>query len=64
MRILFIGSRLYDDVDYYVRKKGIESILTESNEDAINFLLDEFFIYHGLDDIEKSLLYCVYVFWL
>ena len=45
MRILFIGSRLYDDVDYYVRKKGIESILTESNEDAINLdLPDQVFI--------------------
>ena len=30
MKILFIGSRLYDDVDFYVKKKGIESILTES----------------------------------
>ena len=24
-----------------------------SNEDALNFLLDEFFIYHGLEDLEK-----------
>lgn len=41
MKILFIGSRLYDDVDYYVKEKGIESILTESNEDAINLDLPD-----------------------
>ena len=35
MKILFIGSRLYDDIDYYVRENGIESIITESNEDII-----------------------------
>ena len=28
-------------------------MLNKSNEDAFNFLLDEFFIYHDLDDIEK-----------
>ena len=45
MKILFIGSRLYDDVDWYVKSKGIESILTESNEDAINLdLPDQVFI--------------------
>ena len=45
MKILFIGSRLYDDIDYYVKRKGIESILTESNEDAINLdLPDQVFI--------------------
>lgn len=51
MRILFIGSRLYDDVDYYVRKKGIESILTESNEDAINLDLPDqvFIVPRGMD---------------
>ena len=31
MKILFIGSRLYDDIDWYVKSKGIESVLTESN---------------------------------
>ena len=41
MKILFIGSRLYDDVDFYVREKGIESILTESNENAINLDLPD-----------------------
>lgn len=41
MKILFIGSRLYDDIDYYVRENGIESIITESNEDAINLDLPD-----------------------
>ncbi len=45
MKILFIGSRLYDDIDWYVRSKGIESVLTESNEEAINLdLPDQVFI--------------------
>ena len=29
MKILFIGSRLYDDIDYYVRENGIESIIPD-----------------------------------
>lgn len=41
MKILFIGSRLYDDVHYYVSEKGIESVLTESNENAINLDLPD-----------------------
>ena len=51
MKILFIGSRLYDDVDYYVREKGIESILTESNENAINLDLPDqvFIVPRGMD---------------
>ena len=51
MKILFIGSRLYDDIDYYVRKKGIESILTESNEKAINLDLPDqvFIVPRGMD---------------
>lgn len=51
MKILFIGSRLYDDVDWYVRKKGIESVLTESNEDAINLDLPDqvFIVPRGMD---------------
>lgn len=45
MKILFIGSRLFDDVYYYLKEKGIESILTESNENALNLdLADECFI--------------------
>ena len=45
MKLLFIGSRLYDDIDWYVRSKGIESVLTESNEEAVNLdLPDQVFI--------------------
>ena len=36
MKVLFIGSRLYDDIAYHVDKLGIESIITESNEEAPN----------------------------
>lgn len=55
MKILFIGSRLYDDVDYYVREKNIYSILTESNENAINLdLPDEVIIVsRGMDEPKK-----------
>lgn len=51
MKILFIGSRLYDDIDWYVRKKGIESVLTESNEDAVNLDLPDqvFIVPRGMD---------------
>ncbi len=51
MKILFIGSRLYDDIDWYVRKKGIESVLTESNEEAINLDLPDqvFIVPRGMD---------------
>ncbi|WP_296808263.1 acetyl-CoA carboxylase biotin carboxylase subunit family protein [uncultured Methanobrevibacter sp.] len=51
MKILFIGSRLYDDIDYYVRQKGIDSILTESNEEAINLDLPDqvFIVPRGMD---------------
>lgn len=55
MKILFIGSRLYDDVDFYVREKNIESILTESNENAINLELpDEVVIVpRGMEEPKK-----------
>lgn len=36
MKILFIGSRLFDDAAWYAKKHGIESIITESNKNAIN----------------------------
>ena len=51
MKILFIGSRLYDDVDYFVKQNGIESILTESNEEAINLDLPDqvFIVPRGMD---------------
>ena len=51
MKLLFIGSRLYDDLDWYVRSKGIESVLTESNENAINLDLPDqvFIVPRGMD---------------
>ena len=51
MKILFIGSRLYDDIDWYVKSKGIESVLTESNEDAVNLDLPDqvFIVPRGMD---------------
>ncbi|MCC7554485.1 MAG: ATP-grasp domain-containing protein [Methanobacteriaceae archaeon] len=45
MKILFIGARLFDDISYYLKEKGIHSILTESNKDAINLdLADEYYL--------------------
>lgn len=51
MKLLFIGSRLYDDLDWYVKSKGIESVLTESNENAINLDLPDqvFIVPRGMD---------------
>ncbi len=51
MKLLFIGSRLYDDIDWYVKNKCIESVLTESNEDAINLDLPDqvFIVPRGMD---------------
>ncbi len=51
MKLLFIGSRLYDDIDWYVKRKGIESVLTESNEEAINLDLPDqvFIVPRGMD---------------
>ncbi|MBQ2831090.1 acetyl-CoA carboxylase biotin carboxylase subunit family protein [Methanobrevibacter sp.] len=51
MKILFIGSRLYDDIDWYVKSKGVESVLTESNEEAINLDLPDqvFIVPRGMD---------------
>lgn len=52
MKILFIGSRLFDDVVFYLKENGIESILTESNPNAPNIdLADKFFIVsRGMDE--------------
>lgn len=36
MKILFIGARLFNEVAYFARSKGIDTILTESNPDSIN----------------------------
>ena len=42
---------MYDDLDWYVRSKGIESVLTESNENAINLDLPDqvFIVPRGMD---------------
>lgn len=55
MKVLFIGSRLYDDVAYHVDKLGIESIITESNENAPNLdLPDKYYIVpRGMDEPAK-----------
>ncbi|MCL2157700.1 MAG: ATP-grasp domain-containing protein [Methanobrevibacter sp.] len=45
MKILFVGARLFDDIFFYLKEKGIKSILTESNKDSPNLeLADESFI--------------------
>ena len=42
---MFIGARLFDDIYFYLKEKGIKSILTESNNDSPNLdLADEVFI--------------------
>jgi len=42
MKILFIGARLFDDVDFYLKENQIESILTESNPDSPNLDLADY----------------------
>lgn len=39
MKILFIGSRLFDDVSWYLKQENISSVITESNENAANLNL-------------------------
>ena len=55
MKLLFIGSRLYDDIDWYLKRKNIESILTESNENAINLDLPDqvFIVPRGMDGTKQ-----------
>lgn len=54
-KILFIGSRLYDDVAYHADSLGIESILTESNENAPNLDLPTkyYIVPRGFDEPMK-----------
>ncbi|MBZ9571284.1 ATP-grasp domain-containing protein [Methanobrevibacter sp. TMH8] len=51
MKILFIGARLFDDVDFYLKENNIESVLTESNPNSPN--LDcadfKFIVPRGMD---------------
>lgn len=52
MKILFVGSRLFDDAAWYAKKLGIETIVTESNDHAINLdLADKVYIVpRGMDE--------------
>lgn len=52
MKILFIGSRLFDDASWYAKQLGIETIITESNENAENLdLADKHYIVsRGMDE--------------
>lgn len=52
MKILFIGSRLFDDVAWYLKKLGIESIITESNENADNLSLadKQYIVPRGMEE--------------
>ena len=51
MKILFIGSRLFDDVSWYLKQEGITSIVTESNEHADNLDLADkkYIVPRGMD---------------
>ena len=51
MKILFIGSRLFDDVSWYTREENITTIISESNENAVNLdLADKHYIVErGMD---------------
>lgn len=51
MKILFIGSRLFDDVSWYLKEERITSILTESNEKAENLNLADkkYIVPRGMD---------------
>ncbi|WP_455645117.1 ATP-grasp domain-containing protein [Methanosphaera sp.] len=51
MKILFIGSRLFDDVAYYLNQENITSIITESNENALNLDLADkkYIVPRGMD---------------
>lgn len=52
MKILFIGSRLFDDVAWYTKELGIETIITESNENAINLELadKQYIVSRGMEE--------------
>lgn len=52
MKILFVGARLFDDAALYAEKKGITTILTESNPQAANLeLADRYHIVsRGMDE--------------
>lgn len=51
MKILFIGSRLFDDAAWYAKRNNIETIITESNPQAINLDLadKQYIVPRGMD---------------
>lgn len=51
MKILFIGSRLFDDVSWYAKQNDITTIITESNKNAINLDLadKQYIVPRGMD---------------
>ncbi|MBU4535353.1 MAG: ATP-grasp domain-containing protein [Euryarchaeota archaeon] len=51
MKILFIGARLFDEVAFYAREMGVETILSESSPDSTNLkLADKYFVVpRGMD---------------
>lgn len=55
MKILFIGSRLFDDVSYYCKENNIISILTESNENAPNLedAIKYYIVPRGMEEPKK-----------
>lgn len=55
MKVLFVGSRLYNCVSDYVKNKGITSILSESNPNAINLDLPDklYLVSRGMDEPMK-----------
>ena len=52
MKILFIGSRLFDDVAWYTKQLDIETIITESNENAANLDLadKQYIVPRGMEE--------------
>ncbi|GAB6054822.1 ATP-grasp domain-containing protein [Methanobacterium movens] len=51
MKILFIGARLFDEVAFYAREMGVETILSESSPESTNLkLADKYFLVpRGMD---------------
>ena len=55
MKILFIGSRLFDDVSPYCKENNITSIITESNENAPNLekATKHYIVPRGMEEPKK-----------
>lgn len=52
---MFIGARLFEDVALYTKKKGITTVLTESNPDAPNISLSDYYypVSRGIEGPKK-----------